>query len=509
MKDGTSNTTSVVRPEIPGSRVEASVKGNILVLAPGEGGKQKNVVRDFVYGCWCNGRRIGGTQMPPLNNLYVSTILKDAGHDVRFIDAQVEYQAYEQLDSESFSGLDFLVIMSSTNSFRADVVTAKHIKAGNPSVKVLFFGSHPTFMPRNCLSENVIDYIVLREPEFTIRKLVAKVLAGEEIGGMPGIGFRKGGETVINEEAAFFDINDLPIPDWTMLPKGVDYFNPVVKRMPFATMQTSRGCPGKCIFCTAPAFYGRKLRVKSEEHVLTEIRYLLELGYREIFFRDETFTAYKKRNQKICQAILDEGLDFTWIANGRVDMIDRETMDLMRKAGCHMLKFGVETGDPGILESYKKGTTIEQCRQAFRNAREAGLDTHAHMIFGGPGESEETFRRTIGFLKEIRPTTASFGLLMPYPGTQFFKMVAGDYPEFNDGTECDMEKLHTTAYFSETICGLAPDELQKMLGRAYRAFYLRPGYLLGWLKRIGSMDELMRLLVAGSNVIQFSLTTKK
>lgn len=487
----------------------AKAPGRVLVLAPGEGEGQKNVVRDFVYGCWCNGRRIGGTQMPPLNHLYVATVLREAGHTVRFIDAQIDYPAYKALEEQRFAGIDMLLIMSSTNSYLADVAAARLVKEMNPAVRVLFFGSHPTFMPQRCLAEPVVDYIVLREPEFTIRTVVNRVFAGEDLADVPGCGYRRNGEIVVNEQAEFFDINELPIPDWTLLPRGVDYFNPVVKRMPFATMQTSRGCPGKCIFCTSPAFYGRKLRVKSDENVLREIRYLLGLGYKEIFFRDETFTAYRARNHRICQAIIDEGLDLTWIANGRVDMVDRETMDLMKQAGCHMLKFGVETGDPGLLERYRKGASLEQCREVFRNAREAGLDTHAHMIIGGPGESEETFSRTMRFIKEIRPTTASFGLLMPYPGTEFFDMVAEKYPELQDGTECDMERLHTTAFYSDKICAVAPDKLQEMVGRAYRAFYLRPGYLLGWLARIRSWGEFLRLLIAGSNVIQFSLTRKK
>jgi len=487
----------------------AEVKGKILVLCPGDGKKQKNVVRDFIYGCWCNGRRIGGMQMPPLNQLYAASILKEAGHEVQFLDAQVEWDVFQKLDEQGFPGFDFLLIMSSTNSFLSDLETAKRIKAANPNIKVLFYGSHPTFMPQRCLSEETIDYIVLREPEFTIRTVVNRVMAGKDLEGVGGCGFRKDGQPVVNPEVEFFDINELPIPDWTMLPEGLDYFNPVVKRVPYATMQTSRGCPGKCIFCTAPTFYGRKLRVKSVDRVMAEIRYLVGLGYKEIFFRDETFTAYKKRNREICEAILDQGLDLTWIANGREDMIDRDTMELMKRAGCHMIKFGVETGVQEMLDRYRKGTTIEQCRRVFAWAHEVGIDTHAHIIFGGPQESEQTINQTIRFAKEIDPTTVSFGILTPYPGTEFFDIVAEKYPEIKDGTECDMERLHTTAFYSDAVCDISPERLQKMLVKAYRRFYWRPGYILGWLKRVRSANELMRLMVAGSNILQFSITSKK
>lgn len=484
-------------------------KKSILVLAPGDGENQKNVVRDFIYGCWCNGRRIGGMQMPPLNHLYVSTILKEDGHNVEFIDAQVEYGRYEKHVKRGFSELDFLILMSSTNSYLQDLATAQAAKRANPGLKTIFFGSHPTFKQRECLGEEAIDYIVMREPEFTIRDLVRRISEEKEPSDVAGCGYKKNGSIAINQNSRFFDINELPIPDWRMLPKGVDYFNPVIKRMPYATMQTSRGCPGKCIFCTAPTFYGRDIRVKSTENVIKEIKYLVGLGYREIFFRDETFTAYKKRNEEICKAIIDEGIDISWIANGRVDMIDKEAMQLMKKAGCHMIKFGVETGDDQMLLNLKKGTTVEQCRQAFREVHDVGLDVHAHIIFGGPGETEETILKTISFVKEIAPTTVSFGILTPYPGTEFYNMIAAKHPELADGTMCDMEKLHTTAFYNASICALDDETLQKLLIKAYRSFYWRPGYILHWLRRIDSLDEFMRLLIAGSNIFKFSLTSKK
>jgi len=289
----------------------------------------------------------------------------------------------------------------------------------------------------------------------------------------------------------------------------VDYFNPVIKRMPYATMQTSRGCPAKCIYCTSPFFYGNDIRVKSAKNVLKEIRYLVGLGYKEIFFRDETFTAYKKRNMEICKAIIDEKIDVTWIANGRVDMIDLEAAKLMKQAGCHMLKFGVETGDDQMLLNLKKGATVEQAREAFRICHEVGLDTHAHMIFGGPGETNESVANTLKFIKDIDPTTASFGILTPYPGTEHFKMVQEKFPEIMNGTDADMETLHTTAYYSQALCDLSHKELNNVIGKAYRSFYFRPSYILKWLKKIDSKDELLRLIVAGTNIFQFGVTNNK
>ena len=225
-------------------KVEGKAAANILVLMPGEGINRKNVIRDLVYGSWCNGRRIGGTQMPPVNHLYVATMLKEDGHQVQFIDAQVDYASYQELEKKKFANLDFLILMSSTNSHRDDLKTVDRVKKLNPSVKVILFGSHPTFMASSCLEDKLIDFVILREPEMTIKDLVRKVVNGEELEGLPGCGYKTGKGPLVNEFDGHFDINQLPIPDWALLPKNVDYFNPVVKRMSLCHYADFQRMPG-------------------------------------------------------------------------------------------------------------------------------------------------------------------------------------------------------------------------------------------------------------------------
>lgn len=471
----------------------------------------KNVVRDFIYGCWCNGKRVGGMDMPPTNELLAATHARQPGIEVLFIDSQYEPERYVELTRNSFDQTLAVLIMSSTQSFRQDVETIRSIKALNPEVKSVFYGSHPTFMPEFCLEEDEVDFIVTREAEETIRCLLEALLNGDSTEQMEGIGFHgANGKPRINPPRPFFNMNDLPIPDRTLLPKGVDYFNPVVKRMPFATMFTSRGCPARCNYCTAPAFYGNKTRARSAEKILEEMRVIRDMGYREIFFRDETFSAYKGRNLKVYDGMLSEGMDFTWVANGRVDMVDREQMVMMKRAGCHMLKFGVETGSQELLDNYKKGTTIEQAVETFRNAREIGIDTHAHIIFGGPGETLDTIENTVDFVSNrLRATTATFGILTPYPGTEIFDRVAEMHPEIWDGSDSTMENLHTTSFYTESLCGIPGDVLSKQVVKAYRQFYLRPSYFARRVASLRSFEELMINVIAGLNVTQFAVSGKK
>lgn len=481
-----------------------------LFLKPPAGVAFKNIVRDFVYGCWCNGRRIGGMQMPPLNDLYAATHARAGGIDIEFLDATVEPTRYDVMLNDRFADVFAVVMMSSTQSFRQDVAVLRTIKDLNPDIRMILYGSHPTFMPEYCLKEDVVDCVVLREAEESIRCALSAIRDGAPLDAVAGIGWRTpDGRVQINPDRPLMNLDDLPIPDRSLLPAGFTYFNPVVKRLPYATMQTSRGCPGRCIYCTSPSFYGNRYRFRSVGKVIEELREIVRLGYREVFFRDETFTVGRHRVHEMCEAILSEGIDLQWIANGRVDMVDEPTMRLMKRAGCHMLKFGVETGDDEILKVYRKGATCEQAREAFQAARNVGLATHAHIIFGGPGETPETVEKTIRFVKSIRPSLASFGILTPYPGTSLFEMVAEKRPEILDGSDSNMENLHVEGFYSDAICGMTGQDLSRAVITAYRKFYLRPLYLLGRLFSSRSMEELMIQTIAGLNVFQFAFTGRK
>ncbi|MFA6142118.1 MAG: radical SAM protein [Candidatus Omnitrophota bacterium] len=474
-----------------------------LVLNPGNKAI-KNIVQDFMYGCWCKGRRIGGMQMPPLNHLYVTTTLRKAGLDTDFIDAGIDYGSFEKA-LRNINDYASVIILSSTNSFKNDVETLKVLKGLNRDLIAILFGSHPTFMPTYCIKEESVDILVFREPEFIIRDVVKKIISGEDWRTVKGIGYRLNGKLKINEPYPFIDLDELPIPDRSLLPKGVDYFNPIVKRMPYATMQTSRGCPAKCSFCTVPNFFGRNIRYRSVDSIMEEIRQIVKLGYKEIFFRDETFTVYKKRNIEVCDKMIGEGIDVSWICNSRVDTIDKTQLEKMKKAGCHMVKFGIESGSQKILDRIGKGTTLEQAQEAFRICKEVGIDSHAHLMLGSPGETIETMKETIRFIIRLNPSTASFGICTPYPGTELFDYVAERYPDIKDGSDAQMDKLHVQGFYNEAFTSVRKDALEKYVLKAYRKFYFRPGYIFDRLKKINSFDEFMRLAIAGSNIFTFAI----
>jgi len=477
----------------------------ILVLNP-PSRVAKNVVRDVLYGCWCKGKRIGGGTVPALALLSVASVLRQSGFKVAFLDAAIRREPTERIVSLSAS-FDVIITSTSTMSIDEDADFLNGLKSIKESLITIVFGSHPTFMPGATIKRKGIDIIVRREPEYIIRDLLCAIRKKDgSWKKVNGIGFAENGRIVINPDYPFIeDLDDLPFLDVSLLPKDADYFNPLVKRLPYITTTVSRGCFGRCTFCTVPHFYGAKVRSCSANRVLDEVRHYRDKGYKEVYFRDETFTADKERNIKVCEGLIKNKLDLTWICNARVGTVDKETMVLMKKAGCHLIKFGVESGVQQILDRIKKGISLEQTADAFKWAKEAGLKTHAHVMLGLPGETEETLNSTINFIRKIRPTTASFGICTPYPGSRLFEEVAKGCPEIKDGSGSHLGILHIQALFNENFTHIKRDKLEKDLRRAYRSFYLRPAYLCQWLKRIGDPDYFKRALLAGTRIIDFSI----
>ncbi len=478
----------------------------VLVLNPPTR-QTGNVIRDVLYGCWCNGKRIGGGTVPPFGQLSMATTLKEAGIETTFLDASGEHLPLETV-KERVVDYDAVVCSTSTMTVNEDCLTLQELKQVNPKLKTIIFGSHATFMPEHTLAKGGIDFIIRNEPEFAVRDLIKSMIKddGSHWTNL-GIGYKKDdGEVVLNGDYPYIEnIDALPIPDVTMLPQNVEWFNPIVKQMPYVTSFASRGCPAKCTFCTAPYFYGANIRYKSVDRMVKEVKYYLENGFKEVYFRDETFTANKRFVMDFCQRIIDEDIKFTWIANARVVTVDEEMLVIMKKAGCHLIKYGVESGVQELLDNVRKGIRLEDTRKAFKLMKSVGIDSHAHMMLGIPGETEETIEQTIEFVNEIDPTTVTFGICTPYPGTPLYEEVAKVHPEIRDGSDSDLGALHKKGLFNSIYTDLESESLEGAMKRAYRKFYARPSYIAKTLGRVSNMDDMKRFAKAGSKVLDFAI----
>jgi radical SAM superfamily enzyme YgiQ (UPF0313 family) len=234
-----------------------------------------------------------------------------------------------------------------------------------------------------------------------------------------------------------------------------------------------RGCPYRCTFCTAPLYYGYRLRRRPAARVADEMAAnISRYGIREFFIWADTFTADRGYVRELCRAILARGLKISWTCNSRVDTIDEETLRLMKQAGLWMISFGLESGNDAILAASGKGITAAQSREAVRMAHGLGIRTAGHFMFGLPGETEETMAQTLALALSLPLDIAQFYAAAPFPGTALYDEA------LRKGWLNEAEKGERRAFAQNSavmeLPGLPAARVDAFRRDAFRRFYLRP-----------------------------------
>lgn len=284
----------------------------------------------------------------------------------------------------------------------------------SPGSAIVMGGPHATFDAENMLAGNPhLDFIVRGEGELTTTELVRSLGSPDAYKSIRGLSYRENGSIRHNETREFIsDINILPYParHLIQLSKYRALGLPV-------NMITSRGCPFECIFCVGSKMVGRRVRYFDTKRVVDEFQMLSTMGFKQINIVDDLFTSHKIRCVEICEEILRRGIRHEWTAFARVDTVNRELLEVMKRAGCTMLCFGIESGVQEILDRVKKKTTLEKIEKALALCREVGILPMASYIMGLPGETPETVKQTMDF---ARSTCNSYGfhILAPFPGTE-------------------------------------------------------------------------------------------
>ena len=434
--------------------------------------------------------------VPPLGIAYLAAILEDKGHKVSIIDAFSEMLDMNSLEQriKAFSP-DIIGITGMTpvidNAFRvvkASRKYARHIIIGGPHVSVV---GNKIF---NQCSD--IDYAIQGEGEMSLSLLLDALESNKDISNIPGLITRD----FENPPAPFVDnLDSLPFPARHLLPN--DRYRYILSAGKVTTMFTSRGCPYHCIFCDK-AVFGSIWRCRSASNVLDEIELVnKDFRIKSIIFYDDLFTLKKERVIEICQGILERGLRIEWKCEGRVNIVDEKTLRWMKKAGCSMIAYGVESGNQKGLDYLNKGTRVEQIRKAFELTRKAGIKPMAYFVLGIPVETYEDELRTIEFAKEIRPAYAQFSILSPTPGTKLYEdaIEMGWYREVDAQNPMDKD-IKRPAIINENW---DEEKLNKILREAHRRFYLSPWYIWERLKEIRSLKEFVIKAMAGLKLMRW------
>ncbi len=446
----------------------------------------------------------------PIYLSYTVAVLDEAGFDVSFIDAIMD-----ELDIDEFAqrvrdlGPRLAVVETSTPSIHFDLDTAAAIKELSPDTFVALVGSHVTYFDQEILAENpAVDGVIRGEFEYTSADLAKALEAGGNLNSVLGLTYRdagpskgsgRGGDVRRNPDRPLFEpLDRMPFPARHIV-KGEGYRAGIYSGGHPTAMISSRGCPYRCTFCLWPdVLYGHKFRARSAENVVDEIEQAVRVhGHDEIYFDDDTFTIDRQRVMDICRLIQERGLEkeVEWIAQCRVDTVDREMLEAMKAANCGYILFGVESGSPTMLKKMKKGITLDKVRQAFKLTAKVGIKTQAFFLFGIPGETQETIRETIEFAKEINASSTQFAVAIPHPGTALYEECK------TNGwlTSEDWVDYTSEASLIETPW-LTAEEVEEARIRAYREYYYRPQFIVGEALKIRRLADIKRLARGANSV---------
>lgn len=427
--------------------------------------------------------------LPPLGLLYVGSSARAQGHEVRIADAAIGNDAVAI--AQEFRP-DIIGVTATTFTLLSalHIIDALHKTLGPtpdalscPQItRYALGGVHASVYPQQTLKTGYgVDYAVSGEGEKCFPRLLKDLADGTA----PE-------KAVIEADGFIENLDALPAPDRTMT-DWKKYRSAVDRAGLITTIMTSRGCPFNCVFCHRPHM-GKRFRARSAYSVVSEIEDIKRLGIDEVTFYDDTFAVDRDRVVRICQEMIKGNYRLRWDIRTRVDLVDPELLRLLKRAGCKQIRYGVEASSERILKEIGKGITLERVEKAVRWTHEAGIETLTYFIIGSPGELPSDWERTIRFSKKLNPDYCYFAIMTPYPATPLYTrwLAETGRPDHWADFACNPREIATPYYQS----WIDREVLEETLSRAYKEFYLRPGYLIKRALEIRNLEELRRGLGA-------------
>lgn len=290
-------------------------------------------------------------------------------------------------------------------------------KEMRPDIKIVWGGFHPTFMAEESLLNPEVDVVVAGEGEVTSVELFKAMATGGDLSRVNGIYLRKnGGVAHTGHRPIIADLNTIPFPA-RHLRLYPETYNP--RNM--GNLLTSRGCPFRCTFCGCRNLWEKKFRLRSPENVIAELRDLVgNYKTNHIFFMDDTFSLKKKYGMDMCKAIVNSGLNVVWTTGTRVDGVDDELIDTMKKAGCVYMDLGIETGSDRMSVIIKKDITRDQVLRAIEIINRHGIASGAFFMAGFLEETVDDLNDTFDLIKKCKTTHIAINVWDPMPGSELY-----------------------------------------------------------------------------------------
>jgi len=432
---------------------------------------------------------------PPLGLGYLASSIRKQ-HNVRILDCVKEgldldsFKTYVQNNPPDVIG--FTVYSCDLENVKRSIMAVNEI---NPGTTTIAGGPHPSGDPEGTmLYLDSLNFAFAGESEKGFPLLLeqlSKKIEKKDLKDIPGLVWKENGKINTNPKIFIEDLDSIEFPGWDLLKldtyKGGAH-GIFTKQSPTAPIIVTRGCPYLCTFCAAHTVVGRKIRYRSIENVIKEIKLLYQkYGIREIHIEDDNFSFNLEFAKEFCHRLIKLNLPLTYSCpNGvRINRVDKELLLLMKKAGFYNIFVGIESGSPRILKHMKKNLKVKEIAEKIDLIKEAGLEVSAYFMLGYPEETREDMEMTISFSMSLNLDMAQFGTFMPLPGSDILK---------NEDVRNAVTSISWSDIFNTDVpfspAGISRKELKKTQKKAFLKFYLRPKQIINLIKRARIADAV-------------------
>jgi len=432
---------------------------------------------------------------PSLGLLHLAAEVRLHGYTPSIIESDIFNLSIEEVANQVIASKPAYVgITLFTVGIWSAAAIARKIKNALPHTTIIVGGPHISSMGDETIKRfSEFDVAVVGEGEKILIELLEALVQDAPLSDVPGIIYRDG---IFTRRTSGWPPNkvldELPFPAWDLLPGFPRAYKPAIydfPRGPVATIAASRGCPFFCKFCDTSTF-GAKVRHYSPQKVFEMMKHLHDnYGVRHIMFVDDLFLASKVRTADLCNMLLDSNLKMTWTCTARVDTVKPDILDLMKKAGCWEISFGLETGSNDLLKKMDKAAEVEKSEQAIKWTAAAGIRTKGLFMLGFPGEDSSTIAQTKEFIRRIPMTIMNLTKFTPYPGSPVYRDLYG-----TNIRDDHWEKMNGMNFVWSPE-GITVEELDKQYQEILVAFYRRPNIAWYYTKlTLQYPNHLLRLL---------------
>ena len=469
------------------------------------------------YGKKDIGEEIVGGNSIPLGIASLAAYIREKGYGVGVLECPglgIDADKVHKVIKEKDPGI--IAFSSTTYRLLETKKIAKEIRKDFPNKLIVLGGSHANVAGIETATESdlfdVIPYGL--DGEYIIHDIVKKYSEKNfdrtsfmedfpMLESIKGIIFKKNNKVIQNTARENIkNLDELPFPARDLFP--IERYIPLpnqYKKLPATNMLVIRGCPYVCTFCDQA---GTGARRRSPRKVVEEMKHCAEkYGVKEISFWDDTLSYHKKWMKEFLDLLIEANLNLCWSCYAAVNTVDKEMLQLMKKAGCWNIFYGLETAVPTLAENIltnRKNRDFDRMKQVAKWTRQAGIQYRGSFMFGMPGETPELAKQTIQNAIDLDPDYAQFGVVCPFPGTQIAK-------EIKEGKWGKIIEKNLELYNGWKVTWLpfgynSPEELEDMERYAYKRFYLRPSYFLKRILKIRSLEDLKRYFKGGIALIK-------